>query len=49
MPDASQGGRLLHRQISRRRVLEDLSGVNSELAIDSREARSIADQAAGSG
>src|SRR5260370_10838853 len=42
-------GRLLDRQIGRLGAVEDLSGVNADLAIDRSEARSIADQAAGSG
>src|SRR3984893_12375366 len=40
-------GRLLDRQIGGLGALEDSSGVNADLTIDSREARSIADQAAG--
>ena len=39
--------RLLNRQIGGLGALEDLSGVNALLAIDSREAQSIADQPAG--
>jgi hypothetical protein len=42
-------GRLLDRQIGGLGALEDLSGVNADLAISSREARSIADQATGRG
>src|SRR5690242_3958034 len=38
--------RLLEWQVSWLGALEDLSGINAALAIDSREARSIADQAA---
>src|SRR5262245_57818005 len=38
-----------HWQIGGLGTLEDLSGVNTELAIDTREARPIADQAAGRG
>ena len=47
--DQLELGRLLDRQIGRLGALEDLSGVNADLAIGSREARSIADQAAGRG
>src|SRR5260221_6775415 len=42
-------GRLHDRQVSRLGALEDPSGVNAGLAQDSRKARCIADQAAGSG
>src|SRR5205085_2663959 len=42
-------GRLLHWQFGRLGTLQDLSGISAGLAIGSREARSIADQAAGSG
>ena len=42
-------GRLLHRQIGRLGAVEDLPGVSGELAVDSGEAGSIADQAAQSG
>src|SRR5690348_5931808 len=41
--------RLLHRQIRRFGAFEDLPNVIADLAKDSREARSIADQAAGIG
>ena len=44
--DQLEGRRLLDRQIGRLGALEDLSGVNADLATDGREARSIADQAA---
>src|SRR6266478_975364 len=40
--------RLLHWQIGRLGALKDLSGINAGLVIGSREARSVADQAAGS-
>jgi hypothetical protein len=40
---------LLDRQIGRLGTFEDLSGVDADLAIDSGEAGSIADQAAGIG
>src|SRR5260370_21507136 len=40
---------LLDRQFGGLGAVEGFSGVNAELAIDSREARPIADQAAGSG
>jgi hypothetical protein len=45
--DKLEGRRLLDRQIGGLGALEDLSDVNAGLAIGSREARSIADQAAG--
>ena len=45
--DQLELGRLLHRQISGLLALEDPSGINADLAIDGREAGSIADQAAG--
>src|ERR1700732_2720391 len=44
-----EGGRLLHRQIGRLGAVEDLSGVNADLAIYADEARPIADQPAGRG
>ena len=47
--DQLEGRRLLDRQIGRLGALEDLSGVNAELAIYTGEAGSIADQAADSG
>src|SRR6266436_2590068 len=47
--DQLEGRRLLDRQIGRLGALENLSGVNAELAVDGREAGSIADQAAGLG
>src|ERR1700721_2321993 len=47
--DQLEGGRLLHRQIGRLGAVEDLSGVNADLAIYADEARPIADQPAGRG
>src|SRR5215472_6921728 len=46
--DQLEGRRLLDRQVGRLGTLEDPSGVKALLAIDSLDARSIADQAAGS-
>src|SRR6516165_2168965 len=43
-----EGCTLLDRQIGRLGALQDSSGVNAELAKDTREARSITDQTAGS-
>jgi len=45
--DQLEPGRPLDRQIGRLGALEDLSDINSGLATGSREACSIADQAAG--
>src|SRR5271165_3289081 len=45
--DQLEGGRLLDRQIGGLGALENLSGINAELAIYIGEARPIADQAAG--
>ena len=42
-------GRLLDRQVAGFSAVEDLAGVNAELASGSRDAGSIADQAAGDG
>jgi hypothetical protein len=47
--DQLECGRLLDRQIGRLGALEDLSGVNADLAVGTGEAHSIADQAAGRG
>src|SRR6266567_1831082 len=47
--DQLEGGRLLDRQVGGLGALEDLSRVNAGLAIDSRKAGSIADQAADRG
>src|SRR5918995_4572311 len=47
--DQLEGGRLLDRHLRRIGTLEDLSGVNAHQAKGSFEARSIADEAAGSG
>jgi hypothetical protein len=47
--DQLEFGRLLDRQIGGFGAVEDLSGVDADLAIDSGEAGSIADQAAGRG
>ena len=44
--DQLERGRLHHRQISGFGPLEDLPGVNTDLPIDPRETRPIADQAA---
>jgi hypothetical protein len=44
--DQLELARLLDRQIGRLGAVEDLPGVNADLAIDSRDARSITDQAA---
>src|SRR5215471_3333643 len=46
--DKLECGRLLDRQIGRLGSLEDLSGVNADQAKGGCEARSVADQAAGS-
>src|SRR5215472_1948770 len=46
--DQLECGRLLDWQIGRFGGFEDLSGVNAELAKDTREARSITNQTAGS-
>jgi hypothetical protein len=43
---SSKSGRLLEWQINRLGAFEDLSGVDADLAIGSREAGSITDQAA---
>src|SRR6266702_1018379 len=45
--DQLEFGWLLHRQVGRLGALANSSGVNADLAIGSREACSIADQAAG--
>jgi len=47
--DQLDPGALVDRQIGGFLTLEDPSGVNADLVKGSREARSIADQAAGSG
>jgi hypothetical protein len=47
--DQLEGRRLLDRQIGRLGAREDFSGENAGLAINGREARPIADQAAGRG
>src|SRR5215203_7254707 len=47
--DQLEGGRLLDRHVRRIGTLEDLSGVNAHQAKGSREARSIAEETAGSG
>src|SRR5213076_476318 len=44
--DQLEPGRLLDRQIGRLGPLEDPTGVNADLAIGSRDARPLADQAA---
>jgi hypothetical protein len=44
--DQLERSRLLHWQVGRLLPVEDLSGVNADLAIGIRDARSIADQAA---
>src|SRR5205814_3232626 len=40
-------GRLLDRQIGRFFAMQDAAGIDSQLPVDARQARSIADQAAG--
>src|SRR5215213_8687510 len=47
--DQLEGGRLLDRHVRRIGTLEDLSGVDAHQAKGRREARSIADEATGSG
>ena len=47
--DQLEGGRLLHRHVRRIGTLEDLSGGNAHQAKGSREARSLAEEAAGRG
>src|SRR4051812_35885464 len=47
--DQLEFSRMLHRQISRFRAVEDPSGVNAGLAAVGSEARSIADKSTGSG
>src|SRR5216683_6321581 len=47
--DQLERGRLHDWQVGRLGALEDLPGINSDLATDSRDARPIADQAAGRG
>src|SRR4051794_26296909 len=47
--DQLECGRLLDRKVGWLGTLEDISGVNADQAKGSCEARSIADQAAGSG
>src|SRR3954447_17537468 len=47
--DQLECGRLLDRHVRRISTFEDLSGVDAHQAKGSREARSIADEAAGSG